>query len=60
MNDTLYGKRDLAGVIKDLAIGDNPGLPGRPNIITVSFKRVAGEVSKEGNVMTEAKIGVTL
>lgn len=59
MNDTLYGERDLAGVIKDLAIGDNPGLPGRPNAIIVSFKRVA-EVRKEGNVMTEAKIGVTL
>lgn len=48
------------GVIKDLVIGDNPGLPGRPNIITVSFKRVAGEVRKEGNVMAEAKIAVTL
>ena len=59
MNDTLYGKRDLEGVIKDLALGDNPGLPGRPNIITVAFKRVS-EVRKEGNVMTEAKIGVTL
>lgn len=40
-NITLHGKRDFAGVTKDVRCTDYPGLPYRLNVI-IPYKREVG------------------